>query len=462
MYNQPWGYTFLGAILQIADGLWFVFLAKVFTWGDRWRDNRSLGSRMGKRTIVIVDQPVVHQMLENFVTKLYAQAFSFMTPDVHGACGVDHFVHRYTHRVVRGLLMAVGRPDGRLGCLSKAENAVILATKQAAFIQNPAYGRGSGPEIVTVGHNPFSPSFQGSNIVINSKRRKFLEEVLYEALHEDVKPFTLGILRNIAEELQGEQQSEPNNRDPLDETNRGSLCTMSLIKLQSSRINSSNKYQQHKPRPLGSHLISADIGASTHGSISGSMHGLGLRSIHGSIGGSSHSRFGIGSSSSLHGLGFDSSVSDEMIDFFYNARQTRQARQTMSSDLQTSLTTRSNKPVSNDPHARLIFSSRMDTTTRDIVDQEHIIQNFYECRIAALERFTSFCVLFHAMAKHNAMHYSLFNMHWDMSRSQSYLRVATTASPVAAVESEGHSMSSETQKIARTMLFNLKKIQVNF
>jgi hypothetical protein len=27
--------------------------------------------------------------------------------------GADHFVHRFTHRVVRGVLLAVGRPDGR-------------------------------------------------------------------------------------------------------------------------------------------------------------------------------------------------------------------------------------------------------------------------------------------------------------------------------------------------------------
>ena len=46
----------------------------------------------------------------------------------------------------------MGRPDGRLCCLAKAESAVILACKQAAFIQNPMYeGDGSGPDIVTIG-----------------------------------------------------------------------------------------------------------------------------------------------------------------------------------------------------------------------------------------------------------------------------------------------------------------------
>ena len=39
-------------------------------------------------------------------------------------------MHRFTHRVVRGLLIAVGRPDGRLCCLSKSEAAILLSAKQ--------------------------------------------------------------------------------------------------------------------------------------------------------------------------------------------------------------------------------------------------------------------------------------------------------------------------------------------
>ena len=42
----------------------------------------------------------------------------------------DHFVHRFTHRVVRGLLLAVGRPDGRLYSQSKMEAATLLSLLQ--------------------------------------------------------------------------------------------------------------------------------------------------------------------------------------------------------------------------------------------------------------------------------------------------------------------------------------------
>lgn len=174
---------------------------------------------MGKRSLVIVDTPCVHQLLEAFVSKLYAQSYSFcslevshtslhtleyiwtlphlcrhlhrapinsygahhttlatrlisivlyflvhyssdphiywecvvivistfininictpslsslslVTSQVHGASGMDHFVHRFTHRVARGLLIAVGRPDGRLCCLAKSEAAILLSAKQ--------------------------------------------------------------------------------------------------------------------------------------------------------------------------------------------------------------------------------------------------------------------------------------------------------------------------------------------
>ena len=107
----------LGLILQFADALFFIFLVKIFTWADRFVSGRPLWARHGKRTIVIVDNPCIHQLTEAFVSKLFSQAYSFCSVEVHGASGLDHFVHRFTHRVVRGLLLAVGRPDGRLAYL---------------------------------------------------------------------------------------------------------------------------------------------------------------------------------------------------------------------------------------------------------------------------------------------------------------------------------------------------------
>lgn len=53
------------------------------------------------------------------------------------------------------------------------------------------------------------------------------------------------------------------------------------------------------------------------------------------------------------------------------------------------------------------------------------------CRYASLERYLSFLVLFHAMADRVA---SFMPLHFEIWRSQSQLRVATTAAPISAAE----------------------------
>jgi len=159
IYEQHFAYTLIGLAIQLADAVWFIFIGKLLTWLFRLIYGRPLWARMGKRTLVVVDSSCVHQLTESFVSKLFSQSYSFVSIDVHGANGLDHFVHRFTHRVVRGLLIACGRPDGRLCCLSKSEATLLLSCKQAAFIQNPSYhglsSTGFGPEIVTVGHHHY-------------------------------------------------------------------------------------------------------------------------------------------------------------------------------------------------------------------------------------------------------------------------------------------------------------------
>lgn len=77
---------------------------------------------------------------------------------------------------------------------------MILAAKQAAFIQNPAHvGAGSGPDFITLGHNPFEPNLGlCHNVVLDSKtRRKFIDEFVYERLHLASNPFTGSLLRAV-------------------------------------------------------------------------------------------------------------------------------------------------------------------------------------------------------------------------------------------------------------------------
>jgi hypothetical protein len=43
---------------------------------------------------------------------------------------------RFTHRVVRGVLLAIGRPDGRLCTQTKSESWVLMALLQCKSIIN--------------------------------------------------------------------------------------------------------------------------------------------------------------------------------------------------------------------------------------------------------------------------------------------------------------------------------------
>jgi hypothetical protein len=56
--------------------LFFIYLSKNMVWVSRYLGGRPLLARHGKRTIVIVDNPCIHQLAENFCSKLFAQGQS--------------------------------------------------------------------------------------------------------------------------------------------------------------------------------------------------------------------------------------------------------------------------------------------------------------------------------------------------------------------------------------------------
>ncbi len=108
------------------------------------------------------------------------------------------------------------------------------------------------------------------------------------------------------------------------------------------------------------------------------------------------------------------------------------------------------------PAIRLAFLSRLDRTTNLVQDMQVIVQQFYECRVASLERFLAFCVMFHAMSVES-------NKLWikapfDTSRSQSNLKVATTAAPIFTSASSGsEELSSDLKATMKTMQEKLIK-----
>ncbi len=132
------------------DALLYIFLPFVMTLGLRWFQSRKLLARMGKRTLVIGDIPYVHQLLESYASKLLSLSYAIATIEIHGANPGDHMLHRFGHRVTRGTLALLGRPDSRLDAYKAAESAVLMTGKQAKGVQNYKVGA----EIITIGHNP--------------------------------------------------------------------------------------------------------------------------------------------------------------------------------------------------------------------------------------------------------------------------------------------------------------------
>jgi len=136
------------------------------------------------RTVVIGDIPWVAQAAEAFLSKIFAVSYSIAGLNVLSGNPADHFVHRHTHRVVRGTLVVCGRPDGRLSALSTAETAVCLAVNQASSIQS----HGGTCESITIGHNPFKLPLTANAILLKRKRPQFLcERILAEADFKEEK-----------------------------------------------------------------------------------------------------------------------------------------------------------------------------------------------------------------------------------------------------------------------------------
>jgi hypothetical protein len=139
------------ALCVPADVVLYVFGPWCWTLGLRLAQGRQPLARTGRRTLVIGEAEGLHQLLSNFVSKLFALSYGITALDVHGADPGDHLLHGYAHRVVRGTLLFLGVPDGRCNERQRAHaKAVILAANQADGIRH----LGAGPEIVALSSDP--------------------------------------------------------------------------------------------------------------------------------------------------------------------------------------------------------------------------------------------------------------------------------------------------------------------
>lgn len=135
-----------------------------------------------------------------------------------------------THRVVRGTLCLIGRPDGRLNALTAMESSVCLSVNQASSIQS----LGSRCESVTIGHNPFKLPLSTRAIFLDRYRPLFLCEHLLDQ--------KLDVSRSLEVSCRGLNMSRRNqnfsvplsNETLLDETIRHSSHLFKKSKALSS------------------------------------------------------------------------------------------------------------------------------------------------------------------------------------------------------------------------------------
>lgn len=151
----------------IVDNLqftWFAFFGTMTIWLKRFWDKRTVLARTGNRTIVIGGPPMVHQSLEQYVSKLFALSKAATNVEVHGANPDDHMVHRFAHRIVRGALIWMGLPDGRLSALKRMNNAYMMTARQAMGVKN----LGVGAEVSIAGRDRApTPNPSAKDIIIS-------------------------------------------------------------------------------------------------------------------------------------------------------------------------------------------------------------------------------------------------------------------------------------------------------
>ena len=490
-------------VVAIADVAIYAFLAWWTTVVLRLLQGRPLLHRVAGRSVLIGDVPWVSQAAEAFASKLFALSYSIASCSFAAANPADHLVHRHTHRVVRGSLLAIGRPDGRVNALTTAEAACVLSVNQASSIQN----LGVTCESVTLGHNPFELPLSAKHLVLPTHRPRFMCEVMREvdgvaspassrACSVPPTPSTsvhggcamalnadghAGRHRNSRDaSLHGgcarsrDASSHGGSRDASSHGNswltswlsqpsvegyvprqtllgqltlggdlpaeRPRTAAVSLSEAACAALAASSSASNRQLAPLSERASVSMDGRAKLRSLVERVHAdvrrrrRSLRS-HGleelSIGRNTHSSGGADCAPSVMKATF-TQVGRRSRKHFERAAGRRDAFPLA----RTSFTV---EPLA-EPYLGAWMVRRPDLATLgvdELMRRQQLVQVLSETRFDALQRLCAFFVLFHEMGKTVAdwwPRHSLGLLGYDMSRSQSIMRVATTASPVSGME----------------------------
>ena len=410
-WGQPWAWNY---ILSTIDALIYLFLPQLCVLILRAVTGRKFLHRMVGRSVVIGDIPWVAQSIEAYLSKLFACAYSAAGIAVYSGNPADHLVHRMTHRVVRGALLACGRPDGRLMALTSAEASVCLSVNQASSIQSI----GSTCESLTVGHNPAPLGLAEHNVFLPGCRQNFLCESV--------------LTRNNGPEM-------------LNGTGANSLlgAYSNMRKLCGHK-----KMDRSGTRRGGSFHISGELGfssspdSSQNGHIDASVH-----SFASAVGRTA-------SNTDSPGEG-ETSEGDDLLETMRLMTDDKPLKRSVSKkDMKRSL--RSFRRAENlQTSQESFYGETMENELKDVplyrlCEEQVLAMRLYESRIASLQRCVAFFVLFHQMAKRVADFWPTVScgyLGYDTSRTHSIMRIATTASPVSGAEVRDRTM--ELAKIKR-------------
>ena len=290
----------------------------------------------------------------------------------------------------------------------------MLAAKQAAFIEHYKVG----PEIFTVGHNNVQSSIANAHVCIQTGRRKFLCESLFD--------------HSIAASAHGSASGEGESFEANIERVMQSLCEVTT------------KMGGSFPRRLltiGAHHGKDYEPASTVKSRGEDLHS--------------------------HDVLLEGQESDDIDDHAEEilaasakklAPVTPRRPATQSAKVRfdpavsvddDSVNAGKKDPLMGSKHAtpslsldaRYSFTSKLPVNMRKTLDRMQPLEHLFESRVGSFERYVAFLVMFHAMAEKASKPWLL--RAWDISKSQSSLRVATTACPVSVDVYSGEMNSSE-------------------
>lgn len=367
------GAAYVGARYAVAvlDSCIYAFLPWWTTVLLRLVQRRPWLHRVSGRSVLVADVPWVGQAAEAFLSKLFALSYSVAGLSVYSANPHDHLVHRHTHRVVRGSLLAVGRPDGRVHALAAAEATSLLSIKQASSIQS----LGVTCETLTLGHNPWSLP-RSIPLVLPTIRPQLLSEKLLQ----------LHLAEATGSSDAGVEPSGRRDARPKAVRGAGAPDDSSVSSGSAPPKGGSARATHKSPNAIGglyAHLASLPR------------------------------------------------LPPAMLRLLLGASQPHPSAGTREQ-------TRAVVGAALSPLERGRHESRFDALEpATLLAEQRVLEVLYETRCASLQRLVGFFVLFHAMGKRVETFWSRVSfglLAYDMSRTQSMMRVATTASPVSGMD----------------------------